>query len=102
MIEHPLINCLSRRSAGWNVLSGRGAPCREEARAWAAIAKRLASEGAVVTVADINVEKGEECVGQIEAAGGSAQFVQANVAKDDMIQRTSTTRSSGAAASRCS
>ena len=53
-----------------------------------AIAKRLASEGAVVTVADINTEKAEECVAQIEAAGGNAQFVQANVAKDDAIQRT--------------
>ena len=53
-----------------------------------AIAKRIAAEGAVATVADINVEKGEECVAHIEAAGGHAQFVHANVAKDDLIQRT--------------
>jgi len=70
-------------------LSGRGALVSGGGQGLGrAIAKRLASEGAVVTVADINVEKGEECVAQIEAAGGNAQFLQANVAKDDAIQRT--------------
>jgi NAD(P)-dependent dehydrogenase (short-subunit alcohol dehydrogenase family) len=70
-------------------LSGRGALVSGGGQGLGrAIAKRLAAEGAVVTVADINTEKGEECVAQIEAAGGGAQFVQANVAKDDAIQRT--------------
>lgn len=46
-----------------------------------AIARRLAEEGAHVTVADLNEEKGRECVELIAAAGGLAQFVKANVAK---------------------
>jgi len=53
-----------------------------------AIARRLAAEGAVVTVADINEEQGRECVALIEEAGGGARFVKANVAKDDQIQAT--------------
>ena len=70
-------------------LSGRGALVSGGGQGLGrAISKRLAAEGAIVTVADINVDKGNECVAQIEAAGGNAQFVQANVAKDDAIQRT--------------
>jgi NAD(P)-dependent dehydrogenase (short-subunit alcohol dehydrogenase family) len=52
-----------------------------------AISKRLAAEGAMVTVADINVERGGECVALIEAAGGQAKFVQTNVAKDVAIEQ---------------
>ena len=68
-------------------LSGRGALVSGGGQGLGrAISKRLAAEGAVVTVADINVEKGNECVAQIEASGGNAQFVHANVAKDDAIR----------------
>jgi NAD(P)-dependent dehydrogenase (short-subunit alcohol dehydrogenase family) len=52
-----------------------------------AIARRLAADGAAVTVVDLNEEKGRECVGLVEAAGGAATFVRANVAKDDDVQR---------------
>ena len=51
-----------------------------------AIARRLAEEGARVTVADLNEEKGRECVELIAAAAGIAQFVKANVAKRDDIE----------------
>ena len=43
------------------------------------IAKRLASEGAHVTVNDINAVGGQRVVDEIVAAGGTAQFVQADV-----------------------
>ena len=43
------------------------------------IAKRLASEGASVTVNDINAVGGQRVVDEIVAAGGTAQFVQADV-----------------------
>lgn len=51
-----------------------------------AISRRLASEGAHVTVVDLNEEKGRECVDLIVAAGGDAAFVRANVAKRDDIE----------------
>ncbi len=44
-----------------------------------ASALRLAAEGAVVVVADINAETGEETCRQIVAAGGLAHFVYADV-----------------------
>ncbi len=51
-----------------------------------AIARRLAAEGARVTVVDLDEDKGRECVGLIESAGGAAMFVQANVAKREDIE----------------
>ncbi|TRW76764.1 SDR family oxidoreductase [Mycolicibacterium sp. 018/SC-01/001] len=50
-----------------------------------AVARRLAAEGAVVTVVDLNADKGAECVDLIEAAGGRARFARANVAKREDI-----------------
>jgi NAD(P)-dependent dehydrogenase (short-subunit alcohol dehydrogenase family) len=51
-----------------------------------AIARRLAEEGAHVTVVDLNEEKGRECVDLIEKDGGAAAFVRANVAKREDIE----------------
>lgn len=51
-----------------------------------AIARRLADEGAHVTVVDLNEAKGRECVDLIEKDGGAAAFVRANVAKRDEIE----------------
>jgi NAD(P)-dependent dehydrogenase (short-subunit alcohol dehydrogenase family) len=50
-----------------------------------AIARRLASEGAHVTVVDLNEDKGRECVELIKSAGGTAAFARANVAKREDI-----------------
>lgn len=47
-----------------------------------ATALRLAREGAAVVVYDIDEEGGRETVGQIEAAGGRAAFVRADVADE--------------------
>ncbi len=46
-----------------------------------ATAVRLASEGAAVAVADIDPEGGEETCRLVEAAGGKAPFVEADVTK---------------------
>lgn len=51
-----------------------------------AIARRLASEGARVTVVDLNEEKGAECADVIKAEGGHAAFVRANIAKREAIE----------------
>lgn len=51
-----------------------------------AISRRLAAEGARVTIVDLNEEKGRECVELIEAEGGAASFVKANVAKREDIE----------------
>ena len=45
-----------------------------------AIAERIAREGAQVTVADINDERGADVIVAIEMAGGSARFVRYDVA----------------------
>lgn len=50
-----------------------------------AISRRLAAEGAAVTIVDLNDEKAAECVALIENDGGVARFVRANVAKRDDI-----------------
>jgi NAD(P)-dependent dehydrogenase (short-subunit alcohol dehydrogenase family) len=50
-----------------------------------AISRRLASEGAFVTIVDLNEEKAAECIELIEKDRGSAAFVKANVAKRDEI-----------------
>ncbi len=44
-----------------------------------AYAKALATEGAAVVVADLNVESGERVAKEIEAAGGRAVFVRTDV-----------------------
>ena len=46
-----------------------------------AIAQRLAREGAMVVVSDINEEGGRETVGQIETASESAFFIRADMRK---------------------
>lgn len=51
-----------------------------------AIARRLAAEGAIVTVVDLNEEKGRECVELITGDGGRAAFVKANIAKREAIE----------------
>ncbi|BBY21961.1 SDR family NAD(P)-dependent oxidoreductase [Mycobacterium stomatepiae] len=50
-----------------------------------AISRRLAAEGARVTIADLNEDKAAECVDLIEKDGGTAAFVKANVAKREDI-----------------
>ena len=50
------------------------------------IAKRLASEGAHVTVNDINAAGGQRVVDEIVAAGGTAQFVRADVTRSADMQ----------------
>jgi len=51
-----------------------------------ATAARLASEGAAVVVADTDEPGGREAVREIEAAGGRAAFVQADVAEEASVQ----------------
>jgi NAD(P)-dependent dehydrogenase (short-subunit alcohol dehydrogenase family) len=54
-----------------------------------AVALRLAAEGAAVVVADIDVEGGRETVRRVEAAGGRAAFVRADVtAEPDVAAMT--------------
>src|ERR671922_1895309 len=43
------------------------------------IAHRLADEGAVVVVADVDVPRGDETVGAIRSEGGRASFIRADV-----------------------
>jgi NAD(P)-dependent dehydrogenase (short-subunit alcohol dehydrogenase family) len=47
-----------------------------------AIAHRLAAEGAAVVVADVAERSGRNTVGEIEASGGSAAFVRADMTKE--------------------
>jgi NAD(P)-dependent dehydrogenase (short-subunit alcohol dehydrogenase family) len=51
-----------------------------------AISRRLAAEGAQVTVVDLNEDKGTECVDLINDAGGRATFFKANIAKREAIE----------------
>jgi NAD(P)-dependent dehydrogenase (short-subunit alcohol dehydrogenase family) len=51
-----------------------------------ASAKRFASCGASVVVADIDVARGEETVELIAAAGGAAAFVETDVSQADAVQ----------------
>lgn len=51
------------------------------------IAKRFAQEGCKVLVNDLNAQGGERVVGEIRAAGGQAQFLQADVSKDADVKR---------------
>ena len=51
-----------------------------------ATARLFAGEGAAVAVADLNPVTGRETVGMIEAAGGKAFFVQADVSQAEAVQ----------------
>lgn len=50
-----------------------------------AIARVMAREGASVIVADVNKEQGEEAVSLIEAAGGNARFVLADMTDEGQV-----------------
>lgn len=51
-----------------------------------AIVLRLAADGAAVVVADVDVEAGRETVGRVEAAGGRAAFVRADVTSEPDVR----------------
>jgi 3-oxoacyl-[acyl-carrier protein] reductase len=51
------------------------------------IARRLAAEGSAVIVGDINPALGEQVAADIQAAGGRARFVAADVTRGDDWQR---------------
>jgi cyclopentanol dehydrogenase len=51
-----------------------------------AIAQRLGREGVAVVVADIDLEQGKETVRRIQAEGGRASFVRADVRVGDDVQ----------------
>ncbi len=51
-----------------------------------ATAERLASEGARVFIADLNVAMADQAVAQIRAAGGSAAHVHVDLADDDSVE----------------
>jgi len=51
-----------------------------------AIAARFAEEGASVLCADIDPVGGEKTAAEIEAAGGTAEFIEVNVAQSDDVQ----------------
>lgn len=51
------------------------------------IAKRFAQEGCKLVVNDINAEAGERVAREINAAGGEARFIQADVARDADVGR---------------
>lgn len=53
-----------------------------------ATALRLASEGAIVAVADVQDKKGAEVVAEIEAAGGAARFYHLDVASEPAWNET--------------
>jgi NAD(P)-dependent dehydrogenase (short-subunit alcohol dehydrogenase family) len=52
-----------------------------------ATALALAKEGARVVVANRNIDNGQSTVAAIEAAGGSAWFVQTDVAKEEDVEK---------------
>ena len=51
-----------------------------------ATALTLASDGAKVVVADLNVSGGEQTVHLIQSAGGEGIFVEADVSKADSVE----------------
>jgi NAD(P)-dependent dehydrogenase (short-subunit alcohol dehydrogenase family) len=51
------------------------------------IARRLAAEGAIVVIADLDAEHAAEAVRSIQAAGGRARFVATDVTDDDAVRR---------------
>jgi NAD(P)-dependent dehydrogenase (short-subunit alcohol dehydrogenase family) len=52
-----------------------------------AIALRLAAEGAIVVIADIDPDHGRATVRDIETAGGRTAFVPADMTDDDAVRR---------------
>jgi NAD(P)-dependent dehydrogenase (short-subunit alcohol dehydrogenase family) len=52
-----------------------------------AIAQRLAAEGALVVIADVDAEHGHDAVRSIEAAGGRAIFAPTDVTDDQALRR---------------
>lgn len=52
----------------------------------AAVAEAFAQDGAQVVVSDIDEEGGAEVVQRIEAAGGSARFIKADVSKAEQVE----------------
>jgi dihydroanticapsin dehydrogenase len=54
-----------------------------------ATAERFASEGALVTVAELHADAGAETVDRIAAGGGKAVLVEADVSKEDDARRIS-------------
>ena len=52
-----------------------------------AIALRLGAEDALVVVADIDAEGGEDTVRRIQTQGGRATFVRADVTQDADVER---------------
>jgi NAD(P)-dependent dehydrogenase (short-subunit alcohol dehydrogenase family) len=56
------------------------------------IARRFAQEGARVVLAQRDPDSGERTCGEIEAAGGTALFVQTDVAQREAVERMVTTR----------
>ncbi len=51
-----------------------------------AAARRLAEEGADVGVVDVDAERGHRVADEIETAGGSARFIEADVADEDAVE----------------
>jgi NAD(P)-dependent dehydrogenase (short-subunit alcohol dehydrogenase family) len=51
------------------------------------IAQRLAADGALVVVADVDTSGGQETARVIEAQGGRAWFVEADVTSDDHVRQ---------------
>src|SRR5216683_1846258 len=49
-------------------------------------AELFARQGALIAVADVNVEGGEETVDNVMEAGGDAFFVRANVADEEQVR----------------
>jgi NAD(P)-dependent dehydrogenase (short-subunit alcohol dehydrogenase family) len=52
----------------------------------AAVALYLGSEGARVTIADVNLDGGAETVRAIAASGGTAQFVKTDVSREEDVK----------------
>ena len=60
---------------------------RVQDREWRAIAALYAREGAKVVVSDINAEAAQAVVQEIQANGGEAFVLLANVAKEEDVQQ---------------
>ena len=52
-----------------------------------AIAERLASEGADITIAEIDTRAGSACETAIREVGGKATFVQTDVSCEEQVRR---------------
>jgi NAD(P)-dependent dehydrogenase (short-subunit alcohol dehydrogenase family) len=69
-------------------LEGRAAVVTGGARETGrAIAMRLAAEGAIAVIADIDAEHGPDTARSIEAAGGRARFVATDMTDDEAVRR---------------